>query len=245
MPYKDPQKRKAHKKLYYQKNKDLVDAKNKKWRDQNIEKDRLAKKRYYSVHKKAALEASARWKERNPLKVKNGQKEYRIKNREKILKKQKLYRETSLEIIKESNRKYIAKPGVREKKCLQSRIYRRNHPELARAYVNERLKTDIQFKLRFNIRHRLYLALKGKVKRGSAVKDLGCSIIELKDHLEKKFKEGMTWQNWAVKGWHIDHIKPLDSFDLTDRDQLLKAVHFTNLQPLWAIENIKKGNKMI
>jgi hypothetical protein len=81
--------------------------------------------------------------------------------------------------------------------------------------------------------------LKTNAKAGSAVSDLGCSIPELKAYLEKMFQPGMTWENWGA--WHIDHIIPLASFDLTDREQFLKACHYTNLQPLWAPDNQRKG----
>jgi hypothetical protein len=70
---------------------------------------------------------------------------------------------------------------------------------------------------------------------------LGCSIPELKTYLESKFQEGMSWENWGIYGWHIDHIIPLDAFNLTNREEFLKACHYTNLQPLWAEENLKKG----
>ena len=69
-------------------------------------------------------------------------------------------------------------------------------------------------------------------------------VAELRDYLESKFQPGMTWDNWTTNGWHIDHIKPLASFDLTDREQFLRACHYTNLQPLWAIDNLKKGSKV-
>jgi len=91
------------------------------------------------------------------------------------------------------------------------------------------------------LRLRLYHALNHNFKSGSAVRDLGCSISGLKLHLESKFQPDMTWDNYGE--WHIDHIKPLSKFDLTDRDQLLEACHYTNLQPLWAEENLKKGNR--
>jgi len=79
------------------------------------------------------------------------------------------------------------------------------------------------------------------IKAGSAVKDLGCTIPELIKYLESKFQLGMTWENHSSTGWHIDHIIPLCEFDLTDREQFLKAAHYTNLQPLWAEDNLKKN----
>ncbi len=72
----------------------------------------------------------------------------------------------------------------------------------------------------------------------------GCSTKELKVHLESQFQEGMTWDNWSLKGWHIDHIKSLASFDLINKEELLKACNYTNLQPLWAFDNLSKGNRI-
>lgn len=103
-------------------------------------------------------------------------------------------------------------------------------------------KNDIQYILSKRLRSRLYDALKGNFKTGSAMSDLGCSIDFLKEYLESKFQDGMTWPNYGL--WHIDHVRPLSSFDLTDRNQLLEACNYTNLQPLWAEDNIKKGNKV-
>ena len=136
--------------------------------------------------------------------------------------------------------------------------YRRTHKEETKKWVEnhkkerkihrdkywkKKLKTDINFKLASNLRRRLHNALQNNQKVGSAVKDLGCSVSELRLYLESKFKEGMSWDNWGRTGWHIDHIKPLSSFNLQNKDDFLKANHYTNLQPLWAEENIKKGNK--
>ena len=121
------------------------------------------------------------------------------------------------------------------------KAYRAANLDKIKAYQNNRLKTDIQYKLSKSLRSRLNKALQGNYKIGSAVKDLGCSIVELQMYLESKFQSGMTWDNHGFYGWHIDHIKPLASFDLTDRAQLLLACHYTNLQPLWAIDNLSKG----
>jgi hypothetical protein len=111
--------------------------------------------------------------------------------------------------------------------------------------IKRRLEIDIGFKISRNLRSRLNLAIKTNQKSGSAVHDLGCSIPELKIYLESKFQEGMSWDNWSFTGWHIDHIVPLDSFDLTNREEFLKACHYTNLQPMWAEENLKKNNRIL
>lgn len=71
---------------------------------------------------------------------------------------------------------------------------------------------------------------------------VGCSVTDLKKHLEKQFQPGMSWDNWGNDGWHIDHIRPCSSFDLTDPAEQVKCFHYTNMQPLWATDNLKKGS---
>lgn len=105
-----------------------------------------------------------------------------------------------------------------------------------------RRKKDIEYKILGNLRTRLGSALKGKLKKDRTKNFLGCSINELKEHLEFKFQPGMTWENYGKCGWHIDHILPCASFDLSDLDQQKKCFHYTNLQPLWAEDNLKKGD---
>ena len=73
---------------------------------------------------------------------------------------------------------------------------------------------------------------------------MGCDLKFLIRFLEDQFQEGMSWDNWSRDGWHLDHIIPLDAFDLTDIEEQKKALHYTNLQPLWAEENLKKGNRI-
>lgn len=120
--------------------------------------------------------------------------------------------------------------------------YYQKHKQEINIKVKTKLQTNPIYKLRHSLRTRLKDSLRRGTKSGSFVRDLGCSVHELKQYLESKFKSGMTWENHG--DWHIDHIKPLSSFDLTDRDQFLQACHYTNLQPLWAEENLKKGNKL-
>lgn len=110
-------------------------------------------------------------------------------------------------------------------------------------YEKNRLLTDIEFKLIKTLRSRLNNALKkqNSTKQNETVELLGCSISFLKGFLEAKFKEGMTWENHGE--WHIDHIKPCASFNLLDEEEQKKCFHYTNLQPLWAAENLSKGSK--
>ena len=87
-------------------------------------------------------------------------------------------------------------------------------------------------------------AIKNNWKNGSAVKDLGCSIEDFKKYIESKFQEGMTWDNYGLNTWHIDHITPLSWFNLEDRNQFLVACHYTNQQPLWARDNWEKPKQL-
>jgi hypothetical protein len=116
-----------------------------------------------------------------------------------------------------------------------------NGLERVKARCIERRRTDIQFKLKDAIRKRMGIAIRRNLKTGSAVADLGCSIADLKIWLERQFLPGMSWENWSLRGWHIDHKRPLSSFDLTDHTQFLEACHYTNLQPLWRADNMKKN----
>ena len=93
------------------------------------------------------------------------------------------------------------------------------------------------------LRGRLLSALKGGYKSGSAVSDLGCSVDGLKGWFSSWFHSGMTHTNSGGKnGWQIDHTIPLTAFDLTDRNQLLLACHYTNLRPMLPKDNSMKSN---
>lgn len=122
--------------------------------------------------------------------------------------------------------------------------YRKNHlPKVLtrlREWQKQKLATDLQFKLKANLRRRVVKALRGRPKAGSAVKDLGCTVAELVAWFEARFSPEMTWDNYGSL-WTVDHIIPLSAFDLTDRAQFLAACHYTNLQPMFTVENIKKG----
>lgn len=172
------------------------------------------------------------------------QKEYARKNREKLREYNKNYylrnRQKAIEVSKQNY--YDNKNRVLER----NKIYRKNNKLLTRATArlyNKKRKTEVNYKLATNLRSRLGSAIKNNVKKASAVKDLGCSIAELKMYLESKFQEGMTWNNWSRDGWHIDHIIALSTVDLTDEEEIKKVCHYTNLRPMWAKLNISKGNK--
>ena len=129
--------------------------------------------------------------------------------------------------------------------------YARSHREKDllgfRVRANARYKRkcleNLNFKISVRLRNRLYHALKNHSKEGSAIGDLGCSIEEFRSYIEAQFQPGMTWENHTQRGWHLDHRIPLDHFDLSDREQFLKACHYTNYQPMWAANNWSKNNR--
>ena len=105
----------------------------------------------------------------------------------------------------------------------------------------------IKFKTIRRLRNRLYYALKKTTwkKDTNFSKYIGCTKEELLKHLESKFQPGMTWENHGKYGWHIDHIFPLSRVDWNNQEQIKKACHYNNLQPLWAKDNLQKGAKII
>lgn len=111
-----------------------------------------------------------------------------------------------------------------------------------RLYRRYRKQNDINYRILSNLRNRVYCALVRGYKAKTTLELLGCTIEQLRVHLESQFTEGMTWDNYGK--WHIDHIKPCASFDLTNKKEQLECFHYTNLQPLWARDNILKGSKL-
>lgn len=222
----------ADKKLYYAKNKDRLKEANKKYRIKNIDKIRGRKKEFYTRNRDSILQEK---------------KEYLDKNRNEINSRRKVYRDISKEKLSLNNK--LAYEKNKEKYLKNNKKYRKANAdklrEKKRKYLRDRYAKDFVYRLTKNMRRRIGLALNGTVKSDRTTSLLGCSVEQLKIYLESKFQEGMTWDNYGTDGWHVDHIKPCDAFDLTDPEQQRKCFHYTNLQPLWAIDNLKKGNRVL
>ena len=112
------------------------------------------------------------------------------------------------------------------------------------SYMKLRYQTDPLLRLRQNLNRGIRRVLKqqGTYKSSKTMSLVGCSLIELKLHIESKFSNGMSWDNYSK--WHIDHIIPCSSFNLRDASERSKCFHFSNLQPLWAEENLRKGSRL-
>lgn len=117
------------------------------------------------------------------------------------------------------------------------------HPERKAAYRQGHIERHpIAFRLRKRLQGRLSKALSGHTKIGSTMELVGCSVQELREYLESQFLPGMSWENHGE--WHVDHKRPCASFDdLSDPEQQRECFHFSNLQPLWALDNLRKGKK--
>lgn len=180
--------------------------------------------------KRLHREKQARYRQRHPEKVRQIQRASYAKhseNRRKEAREASRLREWTPERNETQNR-------WRAKNRDKVRAYNREYK------AKQRL-TNLNFKLAELLRSRVSGALKG----GSAIRDLGCTLDQLKEHIEAQFETGMTWQNHGRTGWHLDHVRPLASFDLSDPDEFQKACHFSNLQPLWAKANLSKGSRWL
>lgn len=171
-----------------------------------------------------------------------------LENQEKRKEKTRQWRLNNPEKAKEYKLKYnIEKSGDNK---IRDKAYKIKHKDRIREYNKIRFKekrlTDIEFKIKSALRSRTSKAIKSKngTKSYKTMDLIGCSILKLKEHLESQFVDGMSWDNYSHQGWNIDHIKPCASFDLTDVEEQKKCFHYTNLQPLWAVDNYKKGKKL-
>jgi hypothetical protein len=150
-------------------------------------------------------------------------------------------------VEKERLRIYNAKPEnkLKKKKRILNWLKNNKKTNLAtqRKYYNDKLKDNINYKIKSALRSRIWTVLKKQKKSNSTLKLTGCSLEELKKHLENKFEDGMNWNNYGV--WHIDHIIGCANFDLSDLEQQKICFHYTNLQPMWGEKNIQKGSRLI
>ena len=236
-----------YRKEFYKKNKTAILKTNKNYRYNNKEKIKIIKKNYSKNHAKEEREYRHKYnlehkKERREYdkkrhidhkdEIRENKQKYYIKNKEKIKKQNKEYNFNNSEKIKNNKKKY----GQEHKKEKNER--NRN-----------RRKTDVEYKIIGNLRNRLNIAIRScNTKKSNPTLELiGCSVKELMEFLESKFLLGMTWDNYG-KGddkWNIDHIMPIAFFDIKNPEQQKKCFHYTNLQPLWQLDNLRKGSGLI
>lgn len=117
--------------------------------------------------------------------------------------------------------------------------YRKSHKDQILARKMIKYHTDANFRVKETLRSRICAALKGVNKSAATMRLLGCTWQEFMHYMEKQFVADMSWENYGK--WHIDHIKPCKSFDLTKESEQYECFNYSNLQPLWAEENLSKG----
>ena len=179
-------------------------------------------------------------------------RQYKLKNPDKVKEKrrERYHREKKnpewLKNHKEYMRAYQAKWGKdNPKRLLYRREWMRNWQNKNAKSIYKRRMSKPHERIAASLRSRIYAALKSKNKSAKTEILLGATIPEVKKYLELQFQEGMDWDNYGFYSWHIDHIKPLAMFDLTDPQEQKQAFHYTNLQPLWAEENLRKHKKYL
>lgn len=164
----------------------------------------------------------------------------------------KRYRNKNPDSYRIANRKSYSKHTIiRRQYARQRRLMIKCDPiksaalsENRNAYRSKRRLIDIPYRMRCVLRNRIKQAISGRYKKAeSSARLLGCSIYEAMKHIESLWLPGMTWENNGVNGWHIDHRIPCAKFDLTNPEEQRKCFHYSNLQPLWSLDNLKKGAK--
>lgn len=116
--------------------------------------------------------------------------------------------------------------------------------EIDRRHYRNNYREGSQFQISVTYRNRVREVLRGEYKSARTLELLGCSFEESRRHIEKQFRPGMTWENYGPV-WHIDHVRPCASFDLSDPVQQRECFHYSNLQPLFAQENREKSDKWV
>jgi hypothetical protein len=241
------EKRKQYQKIWTDKNKNKI----KKSREKSLEKTKIQQRLYKETHKEILKEkAKNRWPEyykNNKDVLKEKAKKYYQDNKENLKLYRKIYRDKNKDRTKKYNKKRYYKNI--EKSRESAKIRARNRDSTSRKlYSNNRYKYILSknpmYKIISSCRSRIRQAFKNKkfLKCGKTFDLINCTPEFLKEHLSKQFKIGMTLENYGKFGWHIDHIIPLASAKTIE--DVKELCHFTNLQPLWAEENLKKGCKL-
>jgi hypothetical protein len=157
-------------------------------------------------------------------------KVYRAKNRDMVLAKSSAYHKRTLDFQRKRKKLYYQenKSEVLERCIAYRKASRKNNPQV-------RLRDMLRGRVRNCI-------VKGFCSPTTKLY-LGCNSVQLRKHLQSKFTDGMSWDNYGRGGWEIDHIRPCCYFDLTDEEQVKICFNFSNLQPLWSADNRKKWTR--
>jgi hypothetical protein len=223
VPYKDPSKTKEYARLYYSNNSEKIKARSTARRMLFHDEIKEWQHNFYLAHRKKINRKNQEYHDCHREKLKAIGRIYYLNNQERIKKSAQLYRNAHLKEKREHDRIYYAA-----------------HREEAYMNVIKRRSTLLG-RIEHNLRSRINFAMKGRAKTTRSIELVGCTVEQLRKHIESKFLLGMNWDNYGFRGWHIDHIIPCAMFDLLNPEQQKKCFHWSNLQPLWATENLSKG----
>lgn len=140
-------------------------------------------------------------------------------------------------------RVYYSKNKVEISKTRKEYNSLKTTQEKVRKYINNKRQNDIHYRIKDNLRRRINYAIKHSKKSKSTSELLGCTLQEFRKYIESLWQNNMNWDNYGKFGWHLDHIKPCASFDLSDPEQQKLCFHYSNIQPLWAKDNWSKGSR--
>lgn len=196
---------------------------------------------YRDKNKDSINKRISEYRKSNPEK----RRAYYEKNREKLIAINKASYEKYRDVNIQKRKKWYQ--NNKEKHAADRTEYELKNKDRLRAarrkWENNKLRTDCAYKLHKNIAGRIRFELKGVSKKSDKTEEIiGCTITELKIFIENQFSDGMTWDNWGINGWHIDHRIPLSWFNLENENCRKMAFNYKNMQPLWSEENLKKKN---
>jgi hypothetical protein len=213
--------------------------KERQWRKDHRELLNERAREYYKRNREKCCAATAKWRRENPNKVREQKRLFHARHSKEIAVKRKAYFDGRKALKSEYDRLRREREGA--KLVAQQLEWRKANKEHLNAYHRMKRANDPQYAIKNNLRCRMNAALRmAGIKRDKPLEVLvGAFIEDVMRHLEAQFKPGMTWEN--RRQWHIDHIIPCSAFDLTKADDRARCFHFTNLQPMWAVENIRKG----
>jgi hypothetical protein len=194
---------------------------------------------YYLKNKEKLKQKSKENYHKNKTPLKNHLRY--LKRRKESIESSKRWRENNKELKSKTDKEYRITHKEKLKEYFNQ--YRKKNKEKINLYLRNKRKTDVNFRIKHNLRKRLGEVLKGNSKSKHTLKLLGCEYNDFIKYIESQFITGMSWHNYGYRGWHIDHKIPCDNFDLSKPEEQEKCFHYTNLQPMWGIENIRKGNR--
>jgi hypothetical protein len=236
------EERKEYNREYFKRNSEKILKQNKEYYENNKERLNKEAHKYYNDNKEKILKQKKEYNKINKdiisIKYKKNHDEYYQRNKEKIKEMRKKYNKENKEEIKKKRNIYIE--NNKEKISQQKKLYKKENKEKIKEIEKLRRINNKYLYLWRSILGTSLKYLKTK-KENKTIELLGYSALELKIHLKKLFKDGMTWNNNGE--WHVDHIRPIVSFSKDTLPSIVNAL--SNLQPLWAYENLSKGNKYI